>query len=74
MCRSTIHYENTQKANMLCVSVQNMIYRIRFNFRGVKLSQITNFRVFIFVVCDVIAQTLPVWSEFSQDETFADGY
>ena len=54
-----------------------MWYRIRFNFCGVKLSRITNFcgfRVFIFAVCDVIAQALPVWSKFLRDETFADGY
>ena len=46
-------------------------------FAGFKLSRITNlriFRMFIFAVCDVIAQALPVWSNFSQDETFADGY
>ena len=52
-------------------------YRIRFNFHEVKLSWITYFhifRVFIFAVCDIIAQALPVWSKFSRDETFADGY
>ena len=52
-------------------------YRICFNFRGVKLSWITNlrgFRVFIFTVCDVIAQALPVWSKFLRDETFVDSY
>ena len=41
-------------------------YRIHFNFCGVKLSRIANFhvfRVFIFAVCDVIAQALPVWSK-----------
>ena len=56
---------------------QYITYHIRFNFRGVKLSRITNLcvlRVFIFVVCDVIAQALPVWSNFLRDETFADGY
>ena len=52
------------------------VYALIFE-AGVKLSWITNFHgfwVFIFVVCDVIAQALPVWSKFSQDETFADGY
>ena len=34
------------------------------NFRGLP----------IFAVCDIIAQVLPVWFKFSQDETFADGY
>ena len=28
----------------------------------------------VFAVCDVTAHLLLVWSKFSQDETFADGY
>ena len=57
--------------------VYTTAYRIRFNFRGVKPSRNANFRgfrVFIFAFCDVIAQALHVWSKFSWDETFADGY
>ena len=60
LCTSVCIYIHT-----ICTYVC-MYYRIRFNFRG--------FRVFIFAVCDVIAQALPVWSKFSRDETFADGY
>ena len=44
-------------------SLVDGVYRIRFNFRGVKLSRIANFRgvcIFIFAVCDVIAHALPV--------------
>ena len=28
----------------------------------------------VFVVCDVIAQALPIWSKFFRYETFADDY
>ena len=48
---------------ILMHSLVDGVYRIRFNFRGVKLSWIANFRVFrifIFAVCDVIAHALPV--------------
>ena len=41
------------------------------NFHGLPFR---GFHVFIFAVCDVIAQALPVWSKFSRHETFADGY
>ena len=61
----------------MCVHMYVCTYRIRFNFRGVKLLRITNFRsfcIFIFAVCDVIAHALPVWSKFLRDETFSDGY
>ena len=48
---------------ILMHSLVDGVYRIRFNFRGVKLSRIANFRgvcIFIFAVCDVIAHALPV--------------
>ena len=52
-------------------------YRIHFNFHRVKLSWITNFHcfsVFIFMVCDVIAHVLLIWSKLTWDETSVDGY
>ena len=62
---------------LIVQSRRQLSYRIRFNFCRVKLSQIESFcafRVFIFALCDVTADPLPVWSKFSQDETFVDGY
>ena len=53
------------------------VYCIRFNFRKVELSRIASFYdfcVFILAVCDVTVHPLPVWSKFSKNETFADGY
>ena len=37
-----------------------------FNFHGLPIFVVLHF---IFAVCDVIAQALPVWSTFSWDET-----
>ena len=54
--------ENNKNKNKIVI----VYYRIRFNFRRVKLSRIANFHgfhIFIFTVCDVIAQALPVWSK-----------
>ena len=56
--------------------MHTMSYRMHFNFHGIKLSQIVSFRdfrSFNFTVFDVSAGPLPVWSKFSQDETFVDG-
>ena len=46
------------------------IYALIFaglNFRGLPIFA-------VFMDCDIIAQALPVWSEFSWDETFAEDY
>ena len=63
----------------VCCHVYSCIvsFRIHFKLHGVKLLQIASFRdfrFFFFPVCDVTAHPLLVWSKFSWDETFMDGY
>ena len=61
-----IYYVISCTYNILIITGY-VAYRICCNFRGVKLSRITNFRsfrVFISAVCDVIAQALPVCLNF----------
>ena len=45
----------------------NTVYAL--TFAGLKFCGLP-----IFMICNVNAQALPVWSKFSWDETFADGY
>ena len=57
--------------------VECSMYSIRSNFHVVKLSRIASFRnfcIFIFTVCGITAQALPISSKFSRDETYADGH
>ena len=50
------------------------VYILTFVGLNFHRSRVSRFCVFIFPVYDVTADLLPIWSKFSQDETFEDDY
>ena len=68
------HLWSVLKGNILLYGVGlncvcSTLYTLTFADR-----EFLRFSRFMFAVCDITAEVLPVWTKFLWDETFADGY